>query len=103
MDEHVWVDGNLGTISHFSITGAAFKYHGSSMVMGWAYGNFGFACVYRDEDAAAAESICDAIVRSAEYQVLQPAKRLVYADPQGDDPPVGDPPEDPPMNEDPEE
>lgn len=101
-DEHVWVDNNLGTISHFSITGPAFKYHGLSVVMGWAYGNFGFACVYRDEDAAAAASICDAIVRSAKYQVLQPAKRLVYADPRGDDPPSDDPAEDPPMNEDPE-
>jgi hypothetical protein len=96
MDEHVWVDNNLGTISHFSITGAAFKYHGLSMVMGWAYGNFGFACVYRDEDAPAAASICDAIVRSAKYQVLQPAKRLVYADPQADDPPADDPVDDPP-------
>jgi hypothetical protein len=101
-DEHVWVDNHLGTISHFSITAAEFKYHGLSMVMGWAYGNFGFACVYRDEDADAAASICDAIVRSAEYQVLQPAKPLVYADPWGDDPPADDPPEDPAMNEDPE-
>ena len=100
LDEHVWVDNNLGTISHFSITGAEFKYHGLSMVMSWAYGNFGFACVYRDEDADAAASICDAIVRSANYQVLEPAKPLVYADPQGDDPPADDPPEDPSVNED---
>jgi hypothetical protein len=101
LDEHVWIDNYNATISHFSITGAALKYRGLSVIAGWAYGNYGFACVFREEDSSLATSICDAIVRSARYQVLQPAKPRVYADPSGDDP-ADDPPYDPPANEDPE-
>jgi hypothetical protein len=85
LDEHVWIDNDL-TITHFSVTGAVFKYHGLSVVAGWAYGNFGFACAYRDEDTSAATSICDAIIRSAKYQILQPAARGIYRDPPPQDP-----------------
>lgn len=81
LDEQVWIDNNLATITHFSVSGPVFKYHGVSVVAGWAYGNFGFACAYRDEDTSAASSICDAIIRSAKYQILQPAARGIYRDP----------------------
>jgi hypothetical protein len=97
-DEHVWIDNYLATISQFTITGDAFKYRGRSVIAGWAYGNYGFACVFRDEDSDAAASVCDAIVKSARYQVLQPAKPLVYADSE----PSGERPDDPPRDEDPE-
>jgi hypothetical protein len=93
-DEHVWLDNYLATITQFTITGDAFKYRGRSVIAGWAYGNYGFACVFREEDSSSAASICDAIVKSAKYQVLQPAKPLVYADPA--------PSDDPPRDEDPE-
>ena len=97
-DEHLWIDNYLATITQFTITGDAFKYRGRSVIAGWAYGNYGFACVFREEDSRAAESVCDAIVKSAKYQVLQPAKPLVYADPA----PSDDRPDDSPRDEDPE-
>jgi hypothetical protein len=86
LDEHVWIDNTLTTITHFSVTGAVSKYQGLSVVAGWAYGNFGFACAYRDEDSSAAASVCDAIIRSAKYQILQPAARGIYRDPPPEDP-----------------
>ncbi len=97
LDEHVWIDNNLATITHFSVTGAVAKYHGISVVAGWAYGNFGFACAYRDEDSSAASSVCDAIIRSTKYQVLQPAARGIYRDPPPEYPQV-----DPREEEDPQ-
>jgi hypothetical protein len=97
-DEHVRIDNYLATLTQFSITGDAFKYRGRSVIAGWAYGNYGFACVFREEDSSAAESVCDAIVKSAKYLVLQPAKPLVYADPG----PSDERPDDPPRDEDPE-
>ena len=93
LDEHVWIDNNLTTITHLSVTGAVSKYHGLSVVAGWAYGNFGFACAYRDEDASAAASVCDAIIHSAKYQILQPAARGIYREPPPEDP-QNDPRED---------
>lgn len=96
LDERVSIDGHPATITHFSVSGDAFKYRGLSVVAGWTYGNYGFACAYRDEDSDAATSICDAIVKSAQYHVLEPSKPRVYPeypDPQGDSPPY-DPPED---------
>jgi hypothetical protein len=97
-DEHAWVDNYLATLTQFTITGDAFKYRGRSVIAGWAYGNYGFACVYRDEDSSAAASVCDAIVKSARYQVLQPAKPRVYADPG----PSDGRPDDSPRDDDPE-
>ncbi len=101
LDEHPWVDNNQVTITHFSINGLVHRYRGLSIVTSWSAGNFGFACVYREEDSNVASSICDAIVRSAHYQILQPAKTPVLVDP-NDDP--NDPQNNPsdPANEDPE-
>jgi hypothetical protein len=94
-DEHVQIEMFNAVVSHFSVTEPSLKYRGLSIVVGSANGNSGFACVFREEDSAAATSICDAIVKSAKEQVLEPGKRPVYADPQpyyspepaGDDPP----------------
>jgi hypothetical protein len=95
LDEHVRIDWSNGLITHFIITGAALKYRGLSVVAGSPYGNFGFACVYREEDAAAGDSVCDAIVKSAQYQELQPSSvRRTYPDPNAD--PADDPPRDDP-------
>ena len=63
--------------------------------------NFGFACVYREEDSSAASSVCDAIVNSARYNILAPpGKRRVQAEDQ--DSPADDPQDDPPEGDDPQ-
>ena len=87
-DEHVPIDFTNGTITRFTITTATFKYRGLGVVAGSNQGNFGFACVFREEDSAVGTSICDAIVKSARYQELQSFVRKVY-------PPVDDPPDAP--------
>jgi hypothetical protein len=98
LDEHVRIDWSNGLITHFAITVAALNYRGVSVVAGSPYGNFGFACVYREEDSAVGTSICDAIIKSAQYQELQSsAVRRTYPDP-----PEEDPPDDPPVDGDPE-
>jgi hypothetical protein len=100
-DEHVPIDWSTGTITHFTITTAVLKYRGLSVVAGSTNGNFGFACVFREEDAAVGTGICDAVVKSAQYQELQSsAIRRTYPDPPGDDP-QDDPPGNP-VDEDPE-
>jgi hypothetical protein len=78
LNEHVMIDNHPAVISHFSVTSAGTKYHGLSVVAGTASGNYGFACVFRDEDASSATSTCDAIVKSAHNQVLEPARPQYY-------------------------
>jgi len=100
-DEHVTIDSSSGLVSHFTIVSDTAKYRGLSVIANNPNGNSGFACVYREADAAAAGSICDAIAKSAHSQALEPGKRPVYPKylpppvyyPQGDDPPQ-DPPDD---------
>jgi hypothetical protein len=98
LDEHVQLDGANGLISHFTVANAI-KYRGLSIVAATSNGNYGFACVFREEDSAAAASICDAIVKSARNQFLEPGRRPYY--PGYQPPPVYyypqhyDPPEDP--------
>ena len=41
-------------MTHFTVPGAADQVSGLSVVAGYANGNYGFACVFRDEDASAA-------------------------------------------------
>jgi hypothetical protein len=94
-DEHVPLDFSTGTITHFTITTATVKYRGLSVIAGSNQGNFGFACVFREEDSVVGTSICEAIVRSARYQELQSSFiRKVY-------PPVDDPPDNPPEQDNP--
>ena len=100
LDEHVPIDGANATISHFTVTGDTSKYRGLSVVANTPNGSYGFACAFREEDAGAASSICDAIVKSARSQALEPGKRPVYPDyeppenyPRGYD--RDDPPDDP--------
>jgi hypothetical protein len=86
-DERVPIDWSTGTITHFTITTAVLKYRGLSVVAGTPQGHFGFACVFREEDSAVGNSICDAIIKSARYQELQSSfVRRTY-------PPADDPPE----------
>ena len=68
---HVPIDWSTGTVTHFTITTAALKYRGLSVVAASNQGNFGFACVFREEDSDVGNSICEAIVKSARYQELQ--------------------------------
>ena len=103
LDEHITIDGHAATITHFTVNGGGLKYRGLSVVAAAApsYGSFGFACVFREEDAAEAAGICDAIIQSARVETREPAKRQVYPPyqsppqyyPQNDDPP-DDPPDD---------
>lgn len=91
-DEHVPIDFATGIITHFTITTPLLKYGGLSVITGTNQGSFGFACVYREEDSAVGISICDAVVKSARYQELQPSTvRRVYPE----DDRLNDPPEEP--------
>jgi hypothetical protein len=96
LDEHVQIDGSAATITHFTITTAELKYRGLSVVATSPNGNYGFACVFRDEDSVVGISVCDAIVKSARNQALLPLKPPVYSQP--DDPP-DDPPAQPEEND----
>ena len=98
--EHTTVDNLLAVISHFTVPSGAAKLRGVSVVTGSPNGNYGFACVFREQDSAEATSICEAIVASARNQVLEPAIPRKYVDPNDD--PEGDPPADPPESDDPE-
>jgi hypothetical protein len=104
LDEHITIDGRAATVTHFTVNGGALKYRGLSVVVVANYSNFGFACVFREEDANAAASTCDAIIKSARILTLEPAKPQYYAPyppqyyPRRDDP--DDPPDSPPDNDD---
>jgi len=103
LDEHVQFEGASGTISHFTVTTDANRYRGLSIVAATSNGAYGFACVFGEQDVAAAASVCDAIINSAQNQILTPVKRPIYPN---YDPPAyyrqADPPDDPPETEDPE-
>ncbi len=86
-----------------SVLSGTNHYRGLSVVAASPNGSYGFACVFRDEDANAAASICEAIVKSARTQALEPAKPHIYPtyqDPPPDDP--DDPADDPPDNGNPQ-
>jgi hypothetical protein len=78
LDEHVQLNNSPAVISHFIVDTGTEKYRGLSVVASSPNGGYGFACVFRDGDSAAATSICDAIVKSAKSQVLEPAKPVYY-------------------------
>jgi hypothetical protein len=113
LDEHILLDSANATISHFTVAASTAKYRGLSIVASAANGSYGFACVFRDDDSAAAISICDAIIRSARNNVLIPERRPVYPNyqppasyPRYDDPPIdpldGRPENEPLENDDPD-
>jgi len=106
LDEHPIIDGRAAVIAHFVVNTTPQKYRGLSVVAITTYGSFGFACVFREEDTEAAASTCDAIVKSANVQTLEPARPRYYPpyqpppqyyprydEPQGD--PQNDPEDDP--------
>ncbi len=104
LNQHVQIDGHPATISHFSVTNGSLRYHGLGVVLYSPNGTSGFACVYRDQDAAAAASICDAIVQSATDQSLAPSEPKAYpaySNPTGDDPENNDPENNDPPDADP--
>lgn len=94
-DERVKIDNYDATITHFTVLSAAAQYRGQSVLSATPYGNFGFACAFREEDGNTADSICDAIIKSAKIQTLQPRRLTAYPiqPPQSEDPP-DDPPDD---------
>ncbi len=102
-DWHVQIDGSAALITQFTVLSGTNHYRGLSVVAASPNGSYGFACVFRDEDANAAASICEAIVKSARTQALEPAKPHIYPtyqDPPPDDP--DDPADDPPDNGNPQ-
>lgn len=94
LKQYVLIDGRAATVAHFSVTSGTVKYRGVSVVAGTSYGDFGFACAFREEDAADAASICDAIVNSTRTATVQPAVLRTY--PRYDPPQYYPEPEDPP-------
>lgn len=108
--ERLVIDGRASMITQFSVTSGTVKYRGLSLLSVGGVGNFGFACVFRDEDAKTAASICDAIVNSARTQTFQQATPRAYQYPNapGYNPPgyyprnYNPPADDPPENDDPE-
>jgi len=110
--EHLVIDGRASLIAHFTITSGTLQYRGLSVLSTTGAGIFGFACVFRDEDAKTAASICDAIVNSARTQTSQQAtpRARAYPNSPGYGPPgyypryypPNDPPEDSPDDDDPE-
>jgi hypothetical protein len=77
-DERLVVDASSAVVSHFSVAASETSFVGLSIVVASNNGNYGFACVYREEDAGEAASICDAILRSARSQMLDPGQRPLY-------------------------
>jgi hypothetical protein len=101
LDEHVDLETGPATITHFTVVSAGIKFRGLGIIANTGNGDYGFACAFRDEDANAANSICDAVVRSARSQVLEPSRPHVYPTyyppvyyPRVDDPRI-DPDDDP--------
>ena len=103
LDEHIMIDGRAAMVTHFTVNSGALKYRGLSVVVIANYSNFGFACVFREEDTDAAASICDAIIKSARIQTLEPARPQYYPPyqpppqyyPRYDESPQNDPEDDP--------
>jgi hypothetical protein len=83
LDERMTIDMSPAVISHFSVDDAQNKYLGLGLIAASPNGNYGFACVYREEDANAAASVCDAIIHSAHSQSLAPAQPQGYRPYQG--------------------
>jgi hypothetical protein len=89
-DQHVKINNSDAAITEFTVETGAAKYRGLSVVAISAYGTYGFACTYRNEDAAVASSICDAIIKSATIQTLQPRRLTIFPGPnESPDPPRG--------------
>lgn len=108
LDEHVVIDASYAVISQFNVSDAETKYRGLGLMSASPNGNYGFACVYREEDTDAAASICDAIIRSAHSQSLAPAQPQGYRPYQPPQyypyyPRIDDHPPDLPQNYDPED
>jgi hypothetical protein len=97
-DERIEVEGGQGVITHFTVISGGIKFRGLGVVATAPNGNYGFACTFLDEDTNTAHSICDAIVRSAHGQLLEPSRVQVYPNyyppyyPRYDDPPDNDDP-----------
>jgi len=103
-DERLPSETGEAKLSHFTITRDSAKFRGISVVEGSPLGFYGFACVFLDEDASAAGSVCDAIIRSAHAQTFLTAYRRPapqYVEPPQYYPRNDDPPDDPP-DQDPE-
>jgi hypothetical protein len=93
-DENILIDGHSAILTHFNVTNGALKYRGVSVFVSLSSGTGGFACVFREQDAAEAVSICDAIVQSTTSQSLAVIKHREY---------FADSPEEEPQNEEPTE
>ena len=100
LDEHIMIDGRNAVVTHFTVPGDGFKYRGLSVVTVANYGSMGFACTFRDEDAGAAASICDAIITSARSEILQAPRPQIYPTYPPEYYPRRDDPDDPPDNDD---
>lgn len=104
-DERLPAETGEAKLSHFTVTKDSTKFRGVSVVEGSPLGFYGFACVFQEEDASVASSVCDAIIRSVHAQTLLTAYKRPAVEPPTYDPSNYDPPDDPrydPPDEDPE-
>ena len=85
--QQIILDSSPAEVTQFTVTPGAAKYRGISVVAGSGNGYHGFACTFREEDAKAAESVCDAVVTSARSQALNPPAPRVNPQPVPYDPP----------------
>lgn len=95
-DEYAPVDGGQAVTTHFTLISKGVKFRGIGVVASSPNGNYGFACAFREEDETTANSVCDAIIRSARAQQLEASRKTfypVYAPPTYY--PRYDPPDDP--------
>jgi hypothetical protein len=105
-DEHLSMNSTSLVVTHFTVAGGAVKYRGVSVLAGAYNDNHGFACVYREEDASAASSVCDAIIKSVDsHMLMDPPRRPApkyHNPPHYEDDPADSPHDDPPNQDDPE-
>jgi hypothetical protein len=78
LKQNLVLAGRSATTAHFTVTSGLLKYRGLSVVANSFSTDFGFACVFREEDSAIASSICDAVIASASTQLMQPTVRRYY-------------------------
>ncbi|HLV86574.1 MAG TPA: hypothetical protein VKV39_06315 [Candidatus Sulfotelmatobacter sp.] len=99
-DEHSAMNATSVVTTRFTIPGNKVEYRGTSVVANAWDANHAFACVFREDDADTASSICDAIINSAQSQVLLPPPKQPrirpYHPPQYY--PENDPADDPPQD-----
>jgi hypothetical protein len=89
-DEDTRIDQWRALLTHFTMTGRVEMHRGIALFVLVPNGAMGLACIYRDEVAGDASSVCDSVFNSAKVTVpekFRPNSPLQDPDPPGDDDP----------------